>query len=76
MLYLSASSLQYELVITETPTVGVYNTTVQLTRADSAVTVKGAYHKLSFVIRPIKLAEFPTQSSSAVSLSRFVTLEK
>ena len=46
---------------------------MQLTRAINTEAISGVPHNLSFIIRPIKLTEVPTQSSSAVSLSMFVT---
>ena len=37
--------------------------TVQLTRAVKTEAISGITHNLSFIIRPVKLTKFPTQSS-------------
>ena len=53
----------------------IYNitTTEQLTRAFYTEAVSGVSHDPSFIIRPVKLTEFPTQGFVAVFLSMFVT---
>ena len=53
----------------------IYNITIteQLTRAFYTEAVSGVSHNPSFIIRPVKLTEFPTQGFVAVFLSMFVT---
>ena len=46
---------------------------VQLTWAVNTEAISGVSHNLSFVILPVKLTEFATHSSGAVSLPMFVT---
>ena len=48
--------------------------TEQLTRTVNTEAIRGVSHNFPFIIRPVKLAEFPTQRSGAISLPVFVTL--
>ena len=51
----------------------IFFTAEQLTRTDIAKTIEGVSHDLPSIIRPVNLAEFPTQSSRAESLPVLVT---